>query len=159
MPCGLLSKWWMTGFLFWLLKMQRNKKCIQPPDFQSSPCICSSSPLQRMIEDCEHRMWRTAAPAGIFEIIIQVVAVPWALKGIWLNNSAVGFVLLYFSVFVKKSCFLENVSMFSFVLSLSTCLESVDSFPSFLFGAQSHLLCFFLQYWSCQSIASSYIHF
>lgn len=105
MPCGLLSKWWMTGFLFWLLKMQRNKKCIQPPDFQSSPCICSSSPLQRMIEDCEHRMWRTAAPAGIFEIIIQVVAVPWALKGIWLNNSAVGFVLLYFSVFVKKIMF------------------------------------------------------
>lgn len=112
MPCGLLSKWWMTGFLFWLLKMQRNKKCIQPPDFQSSPCVCSSSPLQRMIEGCEHRMWRTAAPAGIFEIIIQVVAVPWALKGIWLNNSAVGFVLLYFSVFVKNHVFWKTWAYF-----------------------------------------------
>lgn len=112
MPCGLLSKWWMTGFLFWLLKMQRNKKCIQPPDFQSSPCICSSSPLQWMIEDCKHRMWRTAAPAGIFEIIIQVVAVPWALKGIWLNNSAVGFVLLYFSVFVKNHVFWKTWAYF-----------------------------------------------
>lgn len=105
-------------FFFWLLKMQRNKKCIQPPDFQSSPCICSSSPFQQMIEDCKHRMWRTAAPAGIFEIIIQVVAAPWALKGIWSNNSVVVFVLLYFSVSVRKSCFLENVSMFFLLFSV-----------------------------------------
>lgn len=99
MPCGLLSKWWMRGFLFWLLKMQRNKKCTQPPDFQFSSCICSSSPLQQVIEDCEHIMWRTAAPAGILEIIIQVVAVPWALKGIRSNNACCGFCFaLLFSV-------------------------------------------------------------
>lgn len=142
MPCGLLSKWWMRGFLFWLLEMQRNKKRILCPDFQWSPCIFSSSPLRWMIEDREPRMWRTTALAGIFEIVIQVVAVPWAFKGKRSKNSAVGFVLLYFSVFVKNHNFWKAWA-YSLLFSVCPRLESLDSFPSFLFGARSHSICFF----------------
>lgn len=85
--------------------MQRGKKCIECPGFQWSSCLFSSSPIQGMMEDCETRMQRTPAPAGIVEIIIQVVAVCWAFKGKWSKNSAVGFVLLFFSVFVKNHSF------------------------------------------------------
>lgn len=121
----------MRGFLSWLLKMQRNKKCIQCPDFQWCPCIFRSSPLRWMIEDCEPRMWRTPAQAGVAEITIQVVTVPWAFKGKWPKNPAVGFVLLYFSVLVKNHDFWKAWAYF---LLLSVCprLESVGSFPSFL---------------------------